>query len=223
MFKDREEAGKLLAQALAPVIDYSARPIVLAIPRGGIPVAYQIAKTLKIPMSIVVVRKLGLPWNEEAGFGAVDPTGTAYYEESVLRFLSPEDVKKVLEKELKELKERERKFLPEGYPDLRGRQVIIVDDGVATGYTAIAAAQFAKKMGAKEVIVAVPVCPVDAKARIAPYVDKFICYYPVSSPHFAVGMFYQDFHQLTDEEALSYIRKAKEEGLFEPTSEAGTP
>ncbi len=216
MFSDREEAGRLLAESLKQVIDYSKNPIVLAIPRGGIPVAYQIAKALKVPMSIVVVRKLGLPWNEEAGFGALDPSGVVYYEESVKRMLSEEEVREVIEKELRELKERERKFLPEGYPDLRGRQVIIVDDGVATGYTAIAAAQWAKKQGASEVIVAVPVCPADAEIRLSKYVDKFICYYPVDVSSFAVGVFYRDFHQLSDEEAKDYIKRAKEEGLFEP-------
>ncbi|NPA32926.1 MAG: phosphoribosyltransferase [Aquificae bacterium] len=216
IFKDREEAGELLAQALKQVVDPSKRPIILAIPRGGIPVAYKIATALNIPMSVIVVRKLGLPWNEEAGFGAIDPDGTPYFDPVVLNYLTEEDIKRVIQKELIELRERERKFAPRGYPDLRGRQVIIVDDGLATGFTAIAAAGYAKKKGASEVIVAVPVCPADAKQRIAPYVDKFICYYPVSSPNFAVGMFYQDFHQLSDEEALSYLKKAEEKGLLEP-------
>ncbi|NPB07554.1 MAG: phosphoribosyltransferase [Aquificae bacterium] len=218
IFKDRQEAGRLLAEVLKEVVDYEKNPIVLAIPRGGIPVAYEIARALRIPMSVVVVRKLGLPWNEEAGFGAVDPDGVAYYDESVKKFLSEEEIRRVLEKELKDLREREKKFLPEGYPDLAGRQVIIVDDGVATGYTAIAAAGFSKRRGASEVVVAAPVCPVNSEVRLSRYVDRFICYHPDDTPNFAVGMFYRDFHQLSDEEAREYIERAKEEGLWEPTS-----
>ncbi len=216
MFENREEAGKLLAESLKEVIDKSKNPIVLAIPRGGIPVAYQIAKTLRIPMSVIVVRKLGLPWNEEAGFGAIDPLGKPYYDESVKKMLSEKEIKAVIEKEIKELKEREKKFLPKGYPNLEGRQVIIVDDGVATGYTAIAAAGYAKSKGAKEVIIAVPVCPADIKHKMEKYADKFVCYYPADVMSFAVGMFYKDFHQLSDDEAKSYLEKAKEEGLLEP-------
>ncbi|AAC06433.1 hypothetical protein aq_059 [Aquifex aeolicus VF5] len=174
------------------------------------------AERFNIPMSVVLVRKLGLPWNEEAGFGAIDPDGTPYYDKSVLSYLSEEDIKQVVEKELKELRERERKFVPRGYPDLRGRQVIIVDDGVATGYTAIAAANWAKKKGASEVIIAVPVCPSDAKERLERYADKFVCYYSSDAPSFAVGMFYRDFHQLSDEEAKEYLRRAEEKGLLEP-------
>jgi len=94
--------------------------------------------------------------------------------------------------------------------------VIIVDDGVATGYTAIASAGFAKKRGAKRVIVAVPVCPKDVAKRFKDYADEFLCYHRSSEMSFAVGMFYRDFHQLSDEEAFDYIEKAKKGGLFEP-------
>ena len=216
MFRDREEAGELLASALEGIINREKNPIILAIPRGGIPIAYKVAERLSVPMSVIVVRKLGLPWNEEAGFGAIDPEGTPYYDQSVLSYLSEEDIKQVVQKELKELREREKKFLPKGYPDLKNRQVIIVDDGIATGYTAIAAANWAKKKGASEVIIAVPVCPSDAKGRLERYADKFICYYPSDAPAFAVGMFYRDFHQLSDEEAKGYLKKAEEKGLLEP-------
>ncbi|HIQ48238.1 MAG TPA: phosphoribosyltransferase [Aquifex aeolicus] len=215
MFRDRDEAGELLAQALEGIIDVKKNPIVLAIPRGGIPVAYKIANYFKIPMAVIVVRKLGLPWNEEAGFGAIDPNGTPYYDSSVLNYLTEEEIKDVIKKELKELREREKKFAPRGYPKLEGRQVIIVDDGVATGYTAIAAAGYAKGKGALEVIVAVPVCPSDSKRKLENYMDKFICYYSVSSSSFAVGMFYRDFHQLSDEEAKEYLKRAEEKGILE--------
>ncbi len=218
IFETREEAGKVLAEDLRHRIHPEDRPIVLAIPRGGIPVAYQIARSLRIPMSVVVVRKLGLPWNEEAGFGAIDPDGTTYLDDELVNHakLDPETVREIARREIEEIRSRERKFMPEGYPDLNGREVIVVDDGVATGYTAIAAAGFAKKRGAKKVIVAVPVCPKEAPRRFSGKVDEFVCHHASGEFSFAVGMFYKDFHQLSDEETLEYIRKAKEEGVFEP-------
>ncbi len=218
IFEDREEAGRLLAEVLKDRIHYEHNPIILSIPRGGIPVAYALAKELKVPMSIVVVRKLGLPWNEEAGFGAVDPEGRTYLDEELVNYakLDAKTIASIVEKELEELKSRERKFLPYGYPNLTNREVIIVDDGVATGYTAIAASGFAKSRGAKRVLVAVPVCPRDSEKRFREYADEFICYHPSGEMSFAVGMFYRDFHQLSDSEALDYIQRAKEEGLFEP-------
>ena len=218
IFQDREEAGELLAEVLKDRIHPEDRPIVLAIPRGGIPVAYKVSEKLGVPMSIVVVRKLGLPWNEEAGFGAIDPEGATYLDEELVNYakLDTKTISEVAKKELEELKSRERKFLPRGYPDLQDREVIIVDDGVATGYTAIAVAGFAKKRGAKRVIVAVPVCPKDSPKRFKGYADEFVCYSPSSEMSFAVGMFYRDFHQLSDEEAKDYIDRAKERGLFEP-------
>ncbi len=220
IFEDREEAGKLLAGTLKEKIHPDDRPIILAIPRGGVPVAYQLSKELKIPMSIVVVRKLGLPWNEEAGFGAIDSDGETYLDPELVNYakLDAETIRSIAEREIKELREREKKFLPKGYPDLKDREVIVVDDGVATGYTAIASAGFAKKRGAKRVIVAVPVCPKDAPRRFKDHADEFVCYHLSSEMSFAVGMFYKDFHQLSDEETLEYINKAKSEGLFEPST-----
>lgn len=218
ILENREEAGRLLAEVLKDKIYHEDRPIILAIPRGGIPVAYELSRELRIPMSIVVVRKLGLPWNEEAGFGAIDPDGETYLDHELVSYakLDAETIRSVAEKELKELREREKKFLPQGYPDLKDREVIIVDDGVATGYTAIASAGFAKKRGARRVIVAVPVCPKDAAERFKGHADEFLCYHRSSEMSFAVGMFYRDFHQLSDEEAIDYIERAKKEGLFEP-------
>jgi len=218
IFRDREEAGELLAEVLKGEIHPEDRPITLAIPRGGVPIAYKISEKLRIPMSLVVVRKLGLPWNEEAGFGAVDPDGEPYLDRRLVDYagLGEEAVREVLTRELERLRERERRFLPEGYPDLKGREVVIVDDGVATGCTAVAAAGFSKKRGAKRVIVAVPVCPKDSPKRFEAYADEFLCYHTSDEPNFAVGMFYRNFHQLSDEETESYISRAKEMGLFEP-------
>ncbi len=218
IFSDREEAGRVLAQVLKEKINKENNPIILAIPRGGIVVAYALAKELNIPVSLVIVRKLGIPWNEEAGFGSVDPDGSVYLDTEIVRYarLDDETIRSIVDRELKKIRERERKFLPQGYPDLKDREVIIVDDGVATGYTAIAASEFARRRGAKKVIVAVPVCPSDAKVRFKEHADEFVCYYPSPESHFAVGMFYRDFHQVEDEEFMKYIEELKNLGLFEP-------
>lgn len=218
IFETREEAGRVLAEDLRGLVSPEERPIVLAIPRGGVPVAYAISQELGFPMSVVVVRKLGLPWNEEAGFGAIDPDGSTYLDEELVSQarLDPNTVREIARKELEEIRSREKRFMPDGYPHLEGRTAVVVDDGVATGYTAIAASGFAKKRGAKKVIVAVPVCPKDAERRFTGKADMFLCHHASGEFSFAVGMFYRDFHQLTDEEVLEYIGKAKERNLFEP-------
>jgi len=216
IFGDREEAGTLLAKALKDELGLGEEDIIFAIPRGGIPVAYAVSSELGVPMSVVVVRKLGLPWNEEAGFGAIDPDGTLYLDERALAFtkLNRRTIEEIASKELKKLEERERKFAPGGYPRVEGRRAVIVDDGAATGYTLIAGAGFIKKRGARKVFSAVPVCPEDTAARLEERTDGFVCYYSSSEPNFAVGSFYRDFHQLSDEEVLEYINRAKERGIY---------
>ncbi len=218
IFEDRKSAGILLADLLREKLNPQNRPILLAIPRGGIPVAHAVSLELSVPMGVVVVRKLGLPWNPEAGFGAIDPEGSIYLDEESVSYLGldPDTISKIANREFEELKKRERKFAPKGYPELEGREVIVVDDGVATGYTAIASAGFAKKRGAKRIMVAVPVCPADSHKRFKDYTDEFFCYYPAQETSFAVGMFYRDFHQLSDEEAIALLEDIRERGLLEP-------
>ena len=218
IFEDRESAGRLLADLLREKLNPQNRPILLAIPRGGIPVAHAISMELSVPMGVVVVRKLGLPWNPEAGFGAIDPEGSIYLDEESVSYLGldPDTISQIANRAFEELKKRERKFAPKGYPELEGREVIVVDDGVATGYTAIASAGFAKKRGAKRIMVAVPVCPADSHKRFKDYADEFFCYYPARETSFAVGMFYRDFHQLSDEEAIALLEDTRERGLLEP-------
>jgi predicted phosphoribosyltransferase len=218
IFEGREEAGFLLSELISQRLHKLDDPIIMSIPRGGVPVGFVISKELEIPMSIVVVRKLGLPWNEEAGFGAIDPEGSTYLDEDVVESakLDIDSIRKIADREFKELKRRERLFLPNGYPRINGRGVVIVDDGIATGYTAIAACGFCKRKGAKSVLVAVPVCPGDSAGRFKDCAEEFICYHKGTEFHFAVGMYYRNFKQLTDDEVLEYINKARELELFEP-------
>ncbi len=214
IFVDREDAGNKLAELLREYVKNPKDFLILAIPRGGVPVAYRVSKELGIPLKVIVVRKLGIPWNKEAAFGSIDPSGKVYVDEETVRYLglSEDLIRGVAEEEYEELKRRERTFLPEGYPDMRGKKVIIIDDGVATGYTAVAAGSFARDMGAGEVWLAVPVCPARMDRRVKETFDRILCLHRDESPAFAVGMFYQDFHQLSDEEVIGMLSDIPENG-----------
>ena len=212
MFRDREEAGKLLTGEIKKVIEDKKETVILAIPRGGVPVAYWISKGLNIPFSMVVAKKITFPYEPEAAIGAAAPDGTYlladYYSES------SHQVKEAIEKAVKEAKEKLSKYLGGKEPDIKGKTVIIVDDGIATGYTAMVAGKYAKNKGAKKVILAVPVCPSDSIGRASKVFDQVLCYHKVDTLFFAVGAYYQDFHQVSDEELSHYLKKAKEEGLL---------
>lgn len=216
LFENRTHAGKLIGELLKEKLEDKSNTIILAIPRGGAEIAYNMAKVLHIPFSLIIVRKLGIPWNEEAAFGSVDPDGITYIDEAVVRYarISKEEIERVKLKELKKIKERIDKFLGGEEPNVADKRVIIVDDGIATGYTVIAGVSYVKRKGAKEVMVAVPVCPEDSIPKIEKLCDRVFCFYKAKEGSFAVGMFYKDFKQLSDEEVMEIIEKAKEEGLF---------
>lgn len=213
-FKDREEAGELLGEKIKHQITKD-KALILAIPRGGVPVAYQMSKILKIPFSLVITKKLAPISDPEAAFGAVATDGTFIVDEYLIRYMSitEEELKLVKEKAMQEVKEKEKRYLSKK-PDVKDKTIIIVDDGMATGYTAIVAGLYIRKEGAKEIILAVPVCPSDSYVRAANYFDKVICYHKVDTTFFAVGAFYQDFHQIEDIKLFYIIQKAKEEGLY---------
>jgi predicted phosphoribosyltransferase len=206
IFKDREEAGKLLGEFLKSFNFDKENSIILAIPRGGVPVAYQVSKALNIPFSLVIVKKLAPLSEPEAAFGAIAPDGTVYIDEHLMRYMgvSEEELEIVKEKALSEIKRRIKDYLKNKEPDVKGKDVIIVDDGIATGYTAMVAAMYVKKKGANNVYLAVPVCPADSISRVKKVFDDVFCLHPVETPFFAVGSYYQDFHQLTDEEMYKF-------------------
>ena len=212
MFRDREEAGKLLADEIKKVIEDKKDTVILAIPRGGVPVAYWVSKKLNIPFSMVVAKKITFPYEPEAAIGAATPDGTYMLADYLSE--SSYQVKEAIEKAVKEAKEKLSKYLGGKEPDIKGKTVIIVDDGIATGYTAMVAGKYAKNKGAKKVILAVPVCPSDSIGRASKVFDQVLCYHKVDSLFFAVGAYYQDFHQVSDEELSYYLKKAKEEGLL---------
>jgi len=205
LFDHREEAGRRLAESYqGPRQDV----IVLGIARGGLPVGFPLAQSIGGRLDVIVVRKLPIPHNPEAGFGAIAPDGSLVINEEMMRSLRlPEkQIADIASDVLKEVKRREAAYRGERpFPELNGKNVVLTDDGLATGYTMIAAIKMARKLGAAQVVVAVPVSPADTADRIRPLADCFHCLYFSTHYPFAVASFYHDFHDMTDEEVLKYL------------------
>jgi putative phosphoribosyl transferase len=209
LFRDRQEAGRFLAERLR---DYANREdvIVLALPRGGVPVAFEVTKALHAPLDVFVVRKLGLPGQEELAMGAIASGGVIVLNEELVRALQiPRAViDMVAFEEQRELERREREYR-DGRPpiDVRGRAVILVDDGLATGSSMRVAALALKKKDPAQIVVAVPVAPSSTCADLQNYVDQVVCAV-TPEPFWGVGQWYQDFSQTTDEEVRELLRQA---------------
>ena len=207
LFADREDAGR----ELAALIDAPAgEAVVLGIARGGIPVGYPIAVKLDAPLDIVTARKLPIPWSPEMGFGAIAPDGSLVLNDGLVARLglSPDQIDSTAERVLAEVQRREKVYR-RGRPAeaVKGKNVILTDDGLATGYTMIAAVEMAKKQAAESITVAVPVSPEDASRRIEPMVDSLLCIHVARTRSFAVASFYNDFHDMADGEVLDYLDK----------------
>lgn len=209
MFSDRVDAGRQLAK----LVGHLAGPetIVLGLPRGGVPVAAEVARTLDTPLDVIVVRKLGVPGHEELAMGAIGEGGVEVLHPEVVEPLgiTPEQIRAVEQRESAELDRRLETFRRGGMPpDLAGRQVVIVDDGIATGSTVRAACQVARARGAERVVIAVPVAPFGWEKRMRDVADELIC---VASPRRfgAIGAFYRDFRQTSDSEVTSLLKAAR--------------
>ncbi len=206
LFRDRHEAGKLLAQKLLDLKD-NPDAIVLGIPRGGVVVAYEVAKALNLPLDVFIARKIGAPGNPELAIGAVASDGTVILDEVSINFLGVS--KRYIEKEIERQKEEIRKRLQayrggrEGY-SLQGKIVILVDDGVATGATTIVSLRAIRASNPSQLILAVPVAPPDTVEKLRREADKVICLH-TPSPFWAVGAFYLNFEQTTDEEVQALL------------------
>lgn len=205
MFYDRIDAGKKLSEKL---IGYNkSDSIVIGIPRGGVVVASEISKHLKLTLVILVVRKLGYPIEPEFGFGAISENDSTYINESVLDVykLSDEDIDEVKSKEKIEL-ERRLNLYRKGkvLPSLKDRIVILVDDGLATGVSAKAAIMSVKKNNPKEIIFAVPVASKDTYSEVEKLVDEIICLV-IDKNLQGIGSYYKDFNQVTDKEVLDLL------------------
>jgi predicted phosphoribosyltransferase len=208
-FRNRVEAGQQLARRLAK---YSNRPdvLVLALPRGGVPVAYEVAQALHAPLDVFVVRKLGVPGHEELAMGAIATGGVRVLNAEVIESLgiSDETIDAAAARELLELERRERAYRDDRpAPGMRGRTVILVDDGIATGSTMKAAIEALRQMEAGRVVVAVPTAALSTVREMRPDVDELVA---VMTPadFFGVGQWYRDFSQTTDEEVRALLEKA---------------
>ncbi|MFD2766318.1 phosphoribosyltransferase [Micromonospora eburnea] len=203
-YRDRAEAGDMLAGRLT---DLAGRPdvVVLGLVRGGVLVARVIAERLGVPMDVLVVRKLGVPWAPEVAYGALGPGGVQVLNEMVAGRLSETDRAEVRQREQAELDRRESRYRAGRPPlDLTGKSAVIADDGLATGATARAAVQVARHLGAARVIVAVPVGSREAYEMLAAEADQVVC--PETPPDFAaVGAYYDDFHEVSDEEVTEAL------------------
>lgn len=207
LFDDRDDAGRQLAAEYEGPGDHA---VVLGIPRGGIPVGYHLAGAIDGILDAIVVRKLPIPGNPEAGLGAIAPDGSAVLNDENIRALgiSRDAVERVASTVLKEVNRRVRIYRGDRpFPDLSGKDVIVTDDGLATGYTMIAAIKMARALEPATVSVAVPVSPVDTVPRVKGLVDHFQCLYVSRSYPFAVASFYRDFHDMADDEVTAYLRR----------------
>ncbi|HHP7243412.1 MAG TPA: phosphoribosyltransferase [Elainellaceae cyanobacterium] len=209
-FQDRTESGQKLATALRR---YANRPdvIVLGLPRGGIPVAYEVAKELGAPLDVYVVRKLGVPKHEELAMGAIATGGVRYLNDRVVNSLriSPDIVDQVAFKEQRELERREQVYRDNRpAPELRDRIVILVDDGLATGATMQAAIAALHHQHPAKIIGAVPVAAPEVCEALADKVDEMICA-ETPQPFYAVGLWYKNFSQTTDDEVRQLLKQAE--------------
>lgn len=219
VFADRVEAGRKLAARLLKYQDKN--PVVLGVPRGGVPVAYEVARALKAPLDVIIVRKLGAPGEPELGIGAVvdgDHPETILNPEvmSVLR-VSREYLEREVRNQLKEIHRRNQVYRGgRARVELKDRTVIIVDDGIATGGSIRAALRGVRNQGPKTVILAVPVAPADTIESLRSEVDDIVCL-SIPPMFFGIGEFYEDFHQLTDAEVIRLLQQAQPEGAAAET------
>jgi putative phosphoribosyl transferase len=209
-FRDRADAGRRLAEEVRPTLEGERDVVVLGLPRGGVPVASEVAEAIGAPLDVIVVRKLGVPFQPELGMGAIGEDGVRIVNDEIVQManITSRELADVEAAERDELERRARRFRGDRPRiDIGGRTAVIVDDGIATGSTAKAACQVARLHGASRVILATPVAPPGAAGRFVDDVDEFIV---LASPgqFYAVGQFYDDFSQTTDDEVVELLEQA---------------
>lgn len=205
VFEDRRDAGRQLASRLLPLV--AENPIVFALPRGGVPVGIEVARELDAALDILNVRKLGAPQNPELGIGAVAEGGTTVVNTAMARRLGVTQAQfdRTLEREEQELRRRIERFRDGRAPlEVRGRTVIVVDDGLATGLTDLAAVRALRRRGAARIVVAAPVGSSDAIALLAGEADEVVCH-TVPEDLYGIGLWYRNFSQVSDAEVLALL------------------
>lgn len=222
-FRDRTDAGQRLGARLGHLRGEDI--VVLGLPRGGVPVAAEVARLLGAPLDVILVRKLGVPVQPELGMGAIGEGGARVINRDVVEYarVSEAALAAVEQRERAELLRRARRYRG-GRPraSISGRTAVVVDDGIATGSTARAACAVAKAQGAKRVVLAVPVAPVAAGEALAGDADEFIC---LDQPRrfLAIGEWYDDFSQTSDEEVISLLRRAPQPGAAQAQAGPASP
>lgn len=222
VFKDRTDAGELLASGLLRHLDKYEKKIIVAIPSGGLPIGYAVANRLHATVDIMLVRKIPIPWEPEAGFGSVAFDGSTYLNIPLVRSLglSNSEISECVEKAKEGLKQRAKNFRlgeeGEVLENVKDRTAIIVDDGLASGYTMLASVAAVRKRKPTQVIVAVPTGSNAAIELVAPNADKLLCLNIRSGYSIAVADAYQEWHDVSEEEATSLIMKLRTEGFFMP-------
>jgi putative phosphoribosyl transferase len=209
LFSDRVEAGRRLVTSLRGAVGNDA--VVLAIPRGGVVVAFEVARALSIPLDVIIPRKIRAPGNPEFAIGAMTEDGTIILDDELVKYLQvPKDyIKEESERQRLEIERRLKLYRGDApYPSLKNREVIIVDDGVATGSTMKAALASVRKRGAKTVMIAVPVCPTSTIEELKKEADSVVCLHQ-PEPFYAIGQFYADFAQTSDEEVAKLLKLSK--------------
>lgn len=212
-YKDRTDAGQQLAERLAPYRDRKD-VLVLGLPRGGVPVAYEVAKALHVPLDVYLVRKLGAPGQEELAMGAIATGGVMLLNHDVIRELGITDemTRAISMREWQELARREGLYRgARPLPEVAGKTVILVDDGLATGFTMRAAIAALKKQGPAHIVVAVPVAAAQTADELAAEVDEVVCLY-TPSLFYAVGLWYGDFRPITDEQVYALLHAGSAPG-----------
>lgn len=214
-FKDRRDAGKKLAQQLTTYAGWQ-NLLILALPRGGVPVAYEIALALNAPLDIFIVRKLGLPGREELAIGAIATGGVRVLNRDIIRMLSVPDevINFVAKRELQELQRREKLYRGNRpSPDVRDRTIILIDDGLATGASMRAAIAGLRAQQPARIIVAVPAAAQDVCETFRSEVDEVVCAI-TPEPFYGVGRWYENFSQTTDEEVRILLEEANRQFLY---------
>jgi len=210
VFRDRFHAGLVLAEMLRPRYEAAPKTMVLAIPAGGVPVGLVVSRELSLPFDLIIVRKIHFPDNPEAGFGALSLDGEVLLNEELVAYagLSQEVIERQIEKEKKDLAERNRLFRGEKpFPDLHGQTVILVDDGLASGFTMLAAVRSVSNQGARKIVVAVPTASKRAVEMISAQVDELYCPNLRTGTFFAVADAYQNWYDLSREEVLRLLEE----------------
>jgi putative phosphoribosyl transferase len=208
IFLNREDAGRRLAQRLEKY--KGADTIILAVPRGGVVVAYQVAKALGAPLDVVIPRKIGAPGQPELAIGAVGENGVCVLDEEIIRYLGVSEtyIRQEAERQRQEIERRWKLYRGDRpFPDVKGKTVILIDDGIATGYTTIAAVRVIRNKQPAKIVLAVPVAPIDSIAKLRSEVDEIVVL-ETPEPFFAVGAWYQEFGQTSDEEVIKLLKQA---------------